>query len=57
MRGFGTFASAARSCVAHDELRDYFRHRSRMNEVVALGVQREQFRARSAEPRAMLKVA
>jgi transposase-like protein len=30
MRGFGSFASAARFCVAHDEVRDYFRHRTRM---------------------------
>jgi len=57
MRGFGTFDSAARFCSAHDELRDYFRHRTRMNEVVPLGVQREQFQARLGELRAMLKVA
>ena len=57
MRGFGTFHSAARFCSAHDELRDYFRHRTRMDEVVPLGVQREQYRARSAELRALLKVA
>jgi len=57
MRGFGTFDSAARFCSAHDELRDYFRHRTRMDEVVPLGVQREQFRAPSAELRARLKAA
>jgi transposase-like protein len=57
MRGFGTFHSAARFCSAHDELRDYFRHRTRIDEVVSLGVQRAQFRVRSAELRAMLKVA
>jgi transposase-like protein len=57
MRGFGTFDSAARFCSAYDELRDYFRHRTSMDEVVPLGVQREQFRARSAELRAMLKAA
>ena len=57
MRGFGTFVSAARFCSAHDELRDYFRHRTRMHEVVPLGVQREQFRARLAELRAMLRAA
>ena len=33
MRGFGSFPSAARFCTAHDELRDYFRHRTRMHEV------------------------
>ena len=57
MRGFGTFVSAARFCSAHDEVRDYFRQRTRMDEVVPLGVQRAQFRARSAELRAMLKAA
>jgi transposase-like protein len=57
MRGFGSFDSAARFCSAHDELRDYFRHRAKMDEVVPLGVQREQYRARLAELRAMLKVA
>jgi len=57
MLGFGTFHSAARFCSAHDELRDYFRHRTRMDEVVPLGVQREQFRVRLGELRAKLKVA
>jgi transposase-like protein len=51
MRGFGNFGSAARFCLAHDEVRDYFRHRTRLNEVVPLRVQREQFRARLAELR------
>ncbi len=37
MRGFGAFKSAARLCSAHDEVRDYFRHRTRMDEVVPLG--------------------
>jgi putative transposase len=55
MRGFGNFDSAARFCSAHDELRDYFRHRTRMDEVVPLGLQRDQFRSRSAELRVMLK--
>jgi transposase-like protein len=57
MRGFGCFGSAARFCLAHDEVRDYFRHRTRLNEVVPLWVQREQFCARLAELRAMLNVA
>ena len=57
MRGFGTFHSAARFCTAHDELRDYFRHRTRLHEVVPLGLQREQYRARSAALRAMLEAA
>jgi transposase-like protein len=57
MRGFGSFRSAARFCSAYDELRDYFRHRTRMYEMVPLGVQREQFCARSAALRAMLNAA
>ncbi len=57
MRGFGSFPSASRFCSAHDELRDYLRHRTRMNEAIPLGVQREQFRARLVELRAMLKAA
>jgi transposase-like protein len=40
MRGFGSFGSAARFCLAHDEVRDYVRHRTRMNQVVPLQVQR-----------------
>jgi hypothetical protein len=57
MRGFGSFGSATRFCLAHDEVRDYFRHRTRLNEVVALRVQREQFCARVAELRGMLQAA
>jgi len=57
MRGFGSVASASRFCTAHDELRDYFRHRTTMHEVVPLGVQRDQFRARSAALRALLGTA
>ena len=57
MRGFGAFGSAARFCSAYDEVRDYFRHRTRLNEVVPLGVQRAQFRARLAALRALLKAA
>ena len=57
MRGFGAFVAAARFCSAHDELRDHFRHRTRMDEVVPLGIQREQFRSRLGELRAMLRAA
>jgi transposase-like protein len=49
MRGFGSFESAARFCLAHDEVRDHFRHRTRLNEVVPLRVQQDQFCARLAE--------
>ena len=57
MRGFGSFASAARFCTAHDEVRDSSRHRTRIHEVVPLGIQREQFGARLAELRAMIEAA
>ena len=57
MRGFGTFVSAASFCTAHDEVRDPFRHRTRMQELVPLWVQREQYRARSVALRALLKAA
>jgi transposase-like protein len=57
MRSFGSFDSAAQFCMAHDEVRDHFRHRTRLNEVVPLRIQREQFCARLAELRALLKVA
>ena len=46
MRGFGSFASAARFCVAHDELRDHFRYRRRLNETVPLADQRRLFQER-----------
>jgi putative transposase len=57
MRGFGTFHAAARFCSAHDEVRDYFRHRTRMGEVVPLGIQREQFCTRMVALRARLGTA
>ena len=43
--------------ISVDELRDYFRHCTTMNEVLPLGVQREQFRTRLAELRAMIRAA
>ncbi len=46
MRGFGSFASAARFCSAFDEVRDFFRSRSRRGEVVSLPQQRQLFAAR-----------
>ena len=46
MRGFGSFAAAARFCTAHDELRDYFRCRRTTGEAVSLAEQRELFRDR-----------
>jgi len=57
MRGFGDFDAAARFCTAHDEVRDYFRHRSGMHEVVPLETQRQQFRARLGELRVLFQAA
>ncbi|HEX2171330.1 MAG TPA: DDE-type integrase/transposase/recombinase, partial [Dehalococcoidia bacterium] len=45
-RGVGSFEAAARFCTAHDELRDYFRPRRALGEVVSLAAQRQVFRAR-----------
>jgi hypothetical protein len=39
MRGFGDFDSAARFCRAFEEIRQYFRYRSKTNEKVSLGDQ------------------
>jgi putative transposase len=46
MRGFGSFVSAARFCSAFDELREFFRTRSRRGQVVSLPEQRRLFAAR-----------
>jgi len=43
MRGFGTVEAAARFCRAFDELRNYFRSRRMMGEVVSLLEQRQAF--------------
>ena len=48
MRGFGSFAAAARFCTAHDELRDYLRCRRTLGEAVSLAAQRQLFRDRWA---------
>ena len=43
MLGFGTFESAKRYCQAFDEVRNYFRPRSRMREFVSLSTRRNLF--------------
>ena len=48
MRGFGSFASAARFCADFEEQRQYFRPRTRPDERVSLAEQRRQFRDRWA---------
>ena len=57
MRSFGDVDPAARFCTAYDEVRDYFRHRSGMHEVVPLETQRQQFRARLGELRVLFQAA
>jgi putative transposase len=48
MRGFGSFASAARFCTAFDELRQYFRSRSTSQKALPLPEQTPQFQLRFA---------
>jgi putative transposase len=48
MRGFGTIEGAARFCCAFDELRNYFRPRHTVGEVVSLREQRWAFLQRLA---------
>lgn len=57
MRGFGSVVGAARFCAAYEEVRDYFRPRTTLNEVVPLRVQREQFCARFTALRALVPAA
>jgi putative transposase len=57
MRGFGSVASAARFCTAHDELRDHFRYRQHLNETVSLADQRRLFMERWGEVCAALEAA
>jgi putative transposase len=46
MRGFGSFTSASRFCRAFDEVRQFFRFRTTMQQKVSLRQQREMFRQR-----------
>lgn len=48
MRGFGSFASAARFCTGFEEQRQYFRPRTRQYERVTLAEQRLRFQERWA---------
>jgi putative transposase len=57
MRGFGSVASAARFCSAHDELRAQLRARTRMNETIPLAEQRRRFQARWGEVCTALQAA
>jgi len=57
MRGVGSFDAAARFCSAHDELRDFFRYRTGMNETVSLADQRRLFHERWGAVCASLRAA
>jgi len=57
MRGFGSFAAAARFCSAYDEQRNYFRARSTPQEMVPLAEQRRLFRQRFAALQNLLAAA
>jgi transposase-like protein len=56
MRGFGCFSSVARFCRAFDELRQFFRFRTTMNQSVSLAGQRELFRQRLAALQVLVQV-
>jgi transposase-like protein len=57
MRGFGTFEAAARFCCAFDELRNYFRPRHVMGEVLSLAERRRAFLKRLVALQELLQVA
>jgi len=57
MHGFGAFASAERFCRTYDEVRNYFRVRQKMTEVVSLSERREQFLTRMKSLEAMFMAA
>ena len=57
MRGFGSFASAARFCSAFEELRQYFRAVSRSGERVSLAERRLRHRERRVTVMAELAAA
>jgi putative transposase len=56
LRGFGSVASAARFCSAHDELRNHLRARTCMNETISLAEKRQLFQARWGEVCAALQI-
>jgi len=57
MRGFGSFASAARFCTGFEEQRQYFRPQARSDERVSLAERRRRFRERYAAVMAELAAA
>lgn len=57
MRGFGTIEAAARFCRAFDEVRNYFRLRRTMGEVISLLEQRQAFLQRLAALQTVIQAA
>jgi len=57
VRGFSSFASAARFCSLHDELRDHLCYRQHLNETVSLAEQRRLFQDRWGAVCAVLQAA
>jgi putative transposase len=57
MQGFGNFDSAAWFCRALEEVRQFFRPRSRMKQVVSLAERRHLFLQRFRTRTALLRVA
>jgi len=57
MRGFGSFASAARFCTAFEEQRQYFRAQARSSEPLSLAERRQRFQDRWALVMAELATA
>jgi len=57
MRGFGSFAAAARFCTGFEEQRQYFRAQARSGEPVSLASRRRRFQERWAEVMAELAAA
>jgi transposase-like protein len=55
--GFGAFESAKRFCQAFDEMRNFFRPRTKMTELVSLLEQREQFLKRVDELEVLFQAA
>jgi transposase-like protein len=57
MRGFGSFTSASRFCSVFDEVRQYFRFRTTMNQYISLADQRRLFCQRLDALKAMALMA
>ncbi len=57
MRGFGSFAAAARCCSAFEEQRQYFRAQGRSGKPLSLAARRQRFQGRWAAVMAEMAAA